>query len=152
MNSRSKGKRGELEFAHYLQAAGYPARRGQQFSGGKESPDVVCAALPDIHWEVKRTEAGNPYKWMAQAVRDAGRSKIPVVAHRRNGGEWLAIMPMAHLLSILEDGPLHDPNFEQFDGGGVEGHASMARSGELSQAAQTVSSRNQARPTVNPVR
>jgi Holliday junction resolvase len=114
MNSRSKGKRGELEFAHYLQAAGYPARRGQQFSGGKESPDVICPALPDIHWEVKRTEAGNPYKWMAQAIRDAGRSKIPVVAHRRNGGEWLAIMPMAHLLSILEDGPLHDPNFEQF--------------------------------------
>jgi hypothetical protein len=113
MNSRSKGKRGELEFAHYLSNAGFPSRRGQQFSGGKESPDVVSPALPDIHFEVKRTEAGNPYKWMAQAIRDGGQNKIPVVAHRRNSGEWLAILPMAHFVNILHDGPLHHPNFEQ---------------------------------------
>jgi hypothetical protein len=101
MNSRSKGKRGELEFAHYLSNAGFPARRGQQFSGGKESPDVVCEALPDIHFEVKRTEAGNPYKWMAQAAKDGG-SKTPIVSHRRNSGEWLAILRMEDFLNLVK--------------------------------------------------
>lgn len=99
MNSRRKGKAGELEFAHYLTDAGYPARRGQQFSGGKDSPDVICDSLP-VHWEVKRTECGNPYNWIEQAVRDAS-GKTPVVAHRRNGKDWLAIMPMDAFLQIL---------------------------------------------------
>jgi hypothetical protein len=47
MNSRNKGKRGELEAAHMLTHEGFPARRGQQFSGGTDSPDVVCESLPD---------------------------------------------------------------------------------------------------------
>jgi hypothetical protein len=81
MNSRNKGKRGELEAAKFLASEGFPARRGQQFSGGTDSPDVVCEALPGIHFEVKRTEKGNPYDWVAQAERDAGH-KIPVVLHR----------------------------------------------------------------------
>jgi hypothetical protein len=60
MNSRNKGKRGELEAAKFLASEGFPARRGQQFSGGTDSPDVLCEALPRIHFEVKRTEKGNP--------------------------------------------------------------------------------------------
>jgi hypothetical protein len=35
------------------------------------------------------------------------QNKIPVVSHRRNSGEWLAILPMAHFVNILHDGPLH---------------------------------------------
>lgn len=103
MNSRSKGKRGELEFAHYLTAYGFPARRGQQFSGGKDSPDVVCEALPGIHWEVKRTEAGNPYNWLEQAIEDAGANKIPAVAHRRSGRAWMAIVPMEDFLNLVRE-------------------------------------------------
>jgi Holliday junction resolvase len=102
VNSRNKGKRGELEFAHYLTDAGFPARRGQQFSGGKESPDVVCESLP-VHWEVKRTEAGNPYNWLDQAIDDAGADKIPVVAHRRSAKAWMAILPMKDFLTLLRE-------------------------------------------------
>jgi Holliday junction resolvase len=90
MNSRSKGARGERDAAAaWVAAVGGCARRGQQFAGGTESPDVVCSQ-ENIHLEVKRTERGNPYTWMEQAVRDAG-PKIPVVLHRRNGQEWLLI-------------------------------------------------------------
>ena len=113
MNSRTKGKRGELEFAHLLQDAGFPARRGQQFSGGEESPDVVCPSLPDIHWEVKRTQAGNPYNWLAQAKRDAGK-KSPVVAHRRNGQEWIVILPAKDFFNILLDSASHVPEALEF--------------------------------------
>ena len=46
MNSRAgKGKVGEREFAELLRAHGFDARRGQQFAGGADSPDVVSEAL-----------------------------------------------------------------------------------------------------------
>ena len=41
MNSRTKGKRGELELAKALRLYGYDARRGQQYHGGADSPDVI---------------------------------------------------------------------------------------------------------------
>lgn len=107
INSRSKGKRGELEASKFLAAEGFPARRGQQFSGGTDSPDIVCESLPSIHFEVKRVEAGNPYNWIAQAERDAGY-KIPVVLHRRNDHKWLAILPAEHLLRILRNSDFVD--------------------------------------------
>jgi hypothetical protein len=107
MNSRNKGKRGELEAAHMLTDEGFPARRGQQFSGGTDSPDVVCESLPGIHFEVKRTERGNPYDWMSQAERDGGY-KIPVVLHRRNDHKWLAILPAEQFLRIVRESSFVD--------------------------------------------
>lgn len=90
-NSRAKGARGERDAAQaWADAVGGSARRGQQFAGGTESPDVVTS-FQNIHLEVKRVERGNPYQWMEQAVRDAG-PKVPLVLHRRNGQEWLAIV------------------------------------------------------------
>lgn len=100
MNSRAKGCRGELEWRDQLREAGFTARRGQQFSGGTDSPDVICPSLPSIHWEVKRVEAGNPYGWHDQAKADAGE-KIPVVSHKRNGRRWLAILDASDFLDIL---------------------------------------------------
>lgn len=112
MNSRAKGCRGERELAEFLRERGHIARRGQQFAGGGDSPDVVCPTLPGIHLEVKRVEAGNPYVWLAQAVRDAGGptfvvggapiGKMPVVAHKRNRQEWIAVLRFEDLLSLIE--------------------------------------------------
>jgi len=102
MNSRQKGARGEREAAKFLSAEGFAARRGQQFAGGTDSPDVVCESLPSIHFEVKRVEAGNPYNWIAQAKRDAGY-KLPVVLHRRNDHEWIAILPATDFLRIVRE-------------------------------------------------
>lgn len=95
--SRNKGKNGELELKDFLMNFGFSARRGQQFSGGGDSPDVVCPELADIHWECKRVEAGNLYNWLAQAIRDCGK-KIPVVAHRRSRQDWVAIMRLDDFL------------------------------------------------------
>lgn len=92
MNSRAKGARGEREAAAaWATVIGVSARRGQQFSGGTDSPDVVHALGDTIHLEVKRVEKGNPYGWMEQAERDCG-GKIPLVLHKRNGKDWLAIV------------------------------------------------------------
>lgn len=98
INSRAKGCRGEREFAGELRKAGHDARRGQQFSGLGESPDVV-SSLP-FHFEVKRTESLSLYTAMAQAIRDAAPGKPPVVAHKRNGKEWLVVMRLEDFLTL----------------------------------------------------
>jgi Holliday junction resolvase len=103
MNSREKGKRGERQWRDELRANGYAARRGQQFSGSPDSPDVVCDSLPWIHFEVKAVERLNIEDAMEQARRDAvdggwlmvdGQKiqKVPVVAHRRSFRPWLVTM------------------------------------------------------------
>ena len=119
INSRAKGKDGELEFAEYLRLAGFEARRGQQFHGGGDSPDVVTS-VPGVHFEVKRVEAGNPYKWLAQAESDCPTgeismspgacpprfntsepAKMPVVAHRKNRQNWIAILGMDDFIDLV---------------------------------------------------
>ena len=103
INSRAKGAAAEREFANYLKDRGHgTARRGQQFSGGADSPDVVCPTLPGVHFEVKRVEKGNLYLWLDQAMRDAAQ-KVPVVVHRKNKREWVAILPLDELLTLLEN-------------------------------------------------
>jgi len=102
MHSRNKGKRGELEFAKLLTSEGFEARRGQQFSGGSDSPDVVCESLGKFHFEVKRVETLRLYPAMAQATNDAGIDKIPLVAHRRNGEEWVVITKASDFLKLLK--------------------------------------------------
>ena len=91
MNSREKGKRGERQWRDELRAAGYAARRGQQFSGSPDSPDVVCDQLRWIHFEVKAVEKLNIEEAMDQARRDSA-GKIPVVAHKRSFRPWLVTM------------------------------------------------------------
>lgn len=90
MNSRTKGKRGELEAAHILKKHGYDARRGQQFAGINGDADVV--GLPYIHLEIKRVEKLNIDDALQQSIRDAGNAEIPVVMHRKNRTEWKVTM------------------------------------------------------------
>jgi Holliday junction resolvase len=100
MNSCAKGKRGEREWRDELRARGYDARRGQQFSGTPDSPDVVCPDLPGFHFEVKTVERLNVNEAMDQAVNDAGQN-IPVVAHKRNRGDWLVTMRASDWFELL---------------------------------------------------
>jgi Holliday junction resolvase len=100
MNSCQKGKRGERAWRDELIAHGYRARRGQQFSGTPDSPDVVCLDLPRFHFEVKCVEHLRLHEAMAQAVRDAG-DNIPVVAHRKNRGEWLVTVRAEDWFKLL---------------------------------------------------
>ena len=99
MNSRNKGKVGEREFAALLREHGFDARRGQQFAGGAESPDVVCEALAWLHIEVKRVQNLNLTDACVQAEGDQTRSGLTgtkklawIVAHRRNHAPWLITM------------------------------------------------------------
>jgi Holliday junction resolvase len=99
--SKGKGKVGERELAGELRRLfGVDARRGVQYCGGSDSPDVVTD-LP-IHCEVKRTERLSLYPAMRQVVRDAGAGKVPVVFHRQNREEWLAIIRLNDLPELVD--------------------------------------------------
>jgi len=102
VNSKQKGKRGELEFCHWLKERGIEARRGQQFKGTPDSPDVICEELKAIHIEVKRTEVLRAYHFLEQAANDAGDDQVPVVFHRQNNKDWIAILPANNLINMLK--------------------------------------------------
>lgn len=107
INSRSKGVRGELEAARELERVlGCTARRGQQFSGGGESPDVVHN-IPGVHIEVKRTERLQLYAAMYQAHRDSGLDAVPVVLHRKSKEPWVVVC-------YLDDLPLLADRISEF--------------------------------------
>ena len=103
VNSKKKGSRGELEFAKFLTAQGFPSRRGQQFSGSPDSPDVVTEddRLNLFHIEVKRTERLNIRKAIEQADKDRGLGKAPIIAHRSNRSDWLVTLKAKDLLDII---------------------------------------------------
>ena len=107
IHSKNKGARGERELASVLTAAGFPARRGQQFKGTEESPDVECESLSDYHFECKFVEALRLYPALEQAMEDAP-NKIPVVAHRKKRQEWVAILPLSNFLDLLKQAGVGD--------------------------------------------
>ena len=100
MNSRQKGKRGELELVRKLRAYGYDCRRGQQYSGANGDPDVM--GLPQVHIECKRVERLNLYDAMAQSKSDARSYEMPTVFHRKNDCEWLVTMRLDDWMTMYE--------------------------------------------------
>ena len=101
MNSRQKGKRGELELAHILKSYGYEARRGQQYCGANGDADVI--GLPGIHIEVKRVERLDLYGAMEQAERDARENEIPTVFTRKNNKNWLVCMRFEDFMGMYRE-------------------------------------------------
>lgn len=101
MNSREKGKRGELELARVLRSLGYDCRRGQQYSGANGDADVV--GLPGVHIECKRVERLNLTDAVHQALRDKRGGELPAVFHRRNDEPWLVTMPLESWIEIYRE-------------------------------------------------
>lgn len=102
LNSRQKGKRGELELSHKLQEYGYDTRRGQQYCGANGDADVV--GLPNIHIECKRVQNLNLYNAIKQAQNDANSNELPTVFHRKDRQEWLVTMTLDDWMKIYKAG------------------------------------------------
>lgn len=110
INSKDKGKRGERDVANKLREHGYEnARRGVQYQGGPNSPDVV--GLPGYHIEVKWTQRTDMYGWMEQAKNDCGEN-TPIVVHKKDGKEWLVIMTLEDFLNGIDKQRKSDPMAE----------------------------------------
>jgi hypothetical protein len=101
--AREKGKRGEREAAAELGTLlGVDARRGVQYQGGPDSPDVVIDGVA-IHVEAKRTEKLTLWPAVDQARADAPTGKVPLVWHRPNRRGSVVIVETARLLELARE-------------------------------------------------
>lgn len=100
MNSKQKGKRGELEVAHILQEHGYDARRTAQYCGNTgEAADV--SGLDGFHIEVKRCETTKIWDWIHQAQNDCNGKNIPIVVFRKSHEGWQVSLKLEDFLKII---------------------------------------------------
>lgn len=100
MNSRQKGKRGELELAKVLREYGYQTRRGQQYCGANGDADVI--GLEYLHIECKRVEHLNIYEALEQAQHDARSEEIAAVFFRRNNKPWAVCVDLNQFLMMYD--------------------------------------------------
>lgn len=116
INSRAKGKRGELEFIqrHLIDAWPEAKRNLDQF--GADKRDVIEVA--GISWQIKRVEALNFWKGFAQAKTEAAEHDIPILAARRNLSPWLCTLEANELIPMLRlrDAVLNGRHDEDCDG------------------------------------
>lgn len=105
MNSRRKGKEGELALVRKLKEYGYDVRRSQQYAGINSDADVV--GIDHLHIEAKYRQNGHgqTYEWLDQAKREARPDEIPVVMHKKvskeyRGNEWLVTMTLEDFITI----------------------------------------------------
>lgn len=131
INSRDKGKRGELEIAHIMQGYGYDARRGQQFSGLQGDADVV--GVPHLHLEIKRVEHLNLDKAMEQSIRDARDGEIPVVMHRKDRQPWRVTLSLEDFMMFFQAWEKEQSNESKLE---AVSEDSTARDGNISRDSQ----------------
>lgn len=108
MNSRRKGKEGELALVRKLKEYGYDVRRSQQYAGINSDADVV--GIDHLHIEAKYRQNGHgqTYEWLDQAKREARPDEIPVVMHKKvskeyRGNEWLVTMTLEDFITIWRE-------------------------------------------------
>jgi hypothetical protein len=98
INSRAKGKRGELALRQVLIPYWPDAGRNlDQF--GPNKMDMVNT--PGVHWQCKWVESLNIWKALNQAITEADPKDIPVVAFKRNGTRWFAALELDELIPLL---------------------------------------------------
>lgn len=105
MNSKRKGKTGELQLVRKLKEYGYDVRRSQQYAGINSDADVV--GIDGLHIECKYTAQGHgkTYEWLEQAVRDSKDGEIPVVIHKKvskedRGNSWLVTLTLGDFIKL----------------------------------------------------
>ena len=108
MNSRRKGKTGELALVRKLKEYGYDVRRSQQYAGINNDADVV--GIDHLHIECKYTAQGHgkTYEWIEQAARDKKPDEMPVVMHKKvskeyRGNEWLVTMTLDDFITLWSE-------------------------------------------------
>lgn len=100
-HAKRKGKVGELQVASLLRSYGFEARRGQQYKGTEDSPDVI--GLPGHHVEVKRRERWKIRQWLTKCEEEAPQDTVPILFVRENRGEWVVVLDAHDYLALMKE-------------------------------------------------
>ena len=104
INSKQKGKRGELELVNFLKKRGLKARRTEQYCGKTgDASDVLCKELKQFHIEVKRTEKFSLYKAYDQTQADKKSNKTGIIFHRSSRKPGVVVMDAEEFLDLIEE-------------------------------------------------
>jgi len=98
VNSKRKGKIGELEVVKILEGKGFTARRSQQFKGSPTSPDLISNFPFEI--EVKFKEQLNIHKAVDKIKKESGK-EFSCVIHRKKRTSWLFTTTLEDFLDFL---------------------------------------------------
>lgn len=100
VNSKAKGKKGELELVEELRQCGYAnARRSAQYCGNTgDAPDIL--GVDGLHIEVKRREQIQDEVFIQQAEREAKKGLVPVVMYRRSREKWKVCLRLDVFMAI----------------------------------------------------
>ena len=103
INSRQKGKRGELEAAAEWNrlVPKAMARRSQQHSGTESASDLISPGTPHLWLEVKRVQKLNLTEVFEKSREQCGEL-CPVVLHRKNDCEWLVTFPLEDIRRFVQ--------------------------------------------------
>ena len=103
MNSKSKGKRGELDLVEQLRTAGYAnARRTAQYCGNTgDAPDIT--GIDGLHIECKRREQIQDEVFLQQAEKEAKKGLIPIVMYRRSREQWKVCLRLNVFMAIWSE-------------------------------------------------
>lgn len=104
INSRQKGKRGELEAAAEWNrlVPNANSRRSQQHSGTESASDLISPGTPHLWLEVKRVERGLNLHAVMEKSREQCGELCPVVLHRQNEKEWLVTFPLEQITRFVQ--------------------------------------------------
>jgi hypothetical protein len=102
LNSRRKGKAGELEFIQKHLARVWPAakRNLDQFQDDKRD----ALEVDGFHFQIKRAERAEIWAWIKQAETEAAEGDVPVVAFRRNRSRWYCVVDAERMMELIERG------------------------------------------------
>ena len=104
INSKRKGKRGELYVVNKFKDRGYQCNRTAQFKGNTGRADDI-EGIDYIHAEVKFVERLNISDAMEQAVRDnfmSDRQAFPTVFHKKNNEKLMVTMRFDDWINLYD--------------------------------------------------
>lgn len=102
INSRSKGKRGELSARDAVRehwSAPECVRSAQ--AAGAYAADLLHAGYA-VHVEVKNVARLGTERYMLQAERDADESELPVVVMKQSRGEWCVMLRLSDSVKFAD--------------------------------------------------
>ena len=105
INSKRKGKKGELYVVNRFKEEGYDCNRTAQFKGNTGRADDI-EGIDYIHCEVKFVEKLNLMEAMNQAVRDSlasDRKAMPTVFHKKNYHELMVTMRFTDWIKLYNE-------------------------------------------------
>lgn len=105
MNSKAKGKRGELYVVNKFKDYGYECNRTAQYKGNTGRADDI-EGIDYIHAEVKFVENLNISKAMGQVVGDSAASEreaMPTIFHKKSREALLVTMRFADWIKLYSE-------------------------------------------------